>query len=522
MNAHESLGVQEQGLAPEGKKQFTLLERYASELKCQLRCFDRVVLQGTLVDVACPAAMTCRLYEAGLSLADLQTYAMPLRDEICANAERLAAEHGAQVEYVSRKFFRQEDRVASILARRGRQPGLVHVFRVKERARIYEVRRAGPRGVRLIQRQGHCLHFYFYFWHALLGLIYVRVPTWLPFGLQVYLNGHSVLAQDLAQAGSQYELCDNAFLDLAEPTRAQALSDGLNSAALHTELTALAKLCCPPCRRFPGGYHWSFMQVEYSWDLVFQSDAVVESLFEEIARTALTVVRADEVARFLGKKTPYTGPREVGSHLGGRVPGVRLRHRLGPTALKLYTKHHRILRLECTCNDVSFFHHYREVVHRDGTTEHKVASMKKSLHSLAALREVMQACLERYLHWLGALTDHSLGARRVDRLGEAKRDGAQRSHRAFNLFRRDDRQLCRTIARGEFAAAGLSNRRLRDLLPEWSSSRLSRALKRLRVHGLLKKIGRSYRYYLTKLGRALTLTALRLHEQIVLPTLASP
>jgi hypothetical protein len=524
MSADHNQDVQDKGRQPLEAKVPALLQRYAEEVESQLQCFDRIVLQGTLVDVAYPAALSKRLQEAGLSLGELTAFAQPLRDEICANAQRLAREAGAEVEFVSRKNFRQEERIAEVLARRGRQPGLVHVFRVKERATVFDLRRHGERKdqVRLIMRPGQCLHFYFYFLHERLGLLYVRVPTWLPLRLQVYLNGHSVLAQSLAQAQSGHELCDNAFLHVAEPARAQALSDGLKSQSLHTELAALARLCCPPSTRFAGGYHWSFMQVEYAWDIVFESSAVVETLFDELARAALQTVRCEDVARFLGKTVPAQRDTELASHFGGRAEALRLRHRLGPAALKLYSKQHRILRLECTTNDVSFFRHHREVEHKDGRHEYKVAAMKKNLSSLAALREVMRSSLQRYLDWLGTLLEHSEGQRRVDRLGQAQRDQAQRSHRAWNLFRADDRQLLRTAARGEFAAAGLSNRRLRELLPEWKSSRLSRALKRLRVHGLVKKIGRSYRYYLTKLGRGMVIAALRLHEQIVVPALATP
>ena len=48
---------------------------------------------------------------------------------------------------------------------------------------------------------GKCLHYYFYFIDAELGLIYVRVPTWAPFRLQVYCNGHSWLARKLTAEG---------------------------------------------------------------------------------------------------------------------------------------------------------------------------------------------------------------------------------------------------------------------------------------------------------------------------------
>ena len=45
---------------------------------------------------------------------------------------------------------------------------------------------------------------------------------------------------------------------------------------------------------------------------------------------------------------------------------------------------------------------------------------------------------------------------------------------------------------------------------------------RLRAHGLLKKIGERYKYYLTKLGRIVVTTALKLRELFVIPSLNEP
>ncbi len=47
-------------------------------------------------------------------------------------------------------------------------------------------------------------------------------------------------------------------------------------------------------------------------------------------------------------------------------------------------------------------------------------------------------------------------------------------------------------------------------------------IKRLRVHGLLKKIGKRYKYYLTKLGRIVVTTGLKLRELFVIPSLNEP
>jgi len=40
------------------------------------------------------------------------------------------------------------------------------------------------------------------------------------------------------------------------------------------------------------------------------------------------------------------------------------------------------------------------------------------------------------------------------------------------------------------------------------------------LHGILKKVGRTYKYYLTKLGRSVVTAALKLRELVVIPTLA--
>jgi predicted transcriptional regulator len=44
-------------------------------------------------------------------------------------------------------------------------------------------------------------------------------------------------------------------------------------------------------------------------------------------------------------------------------------------------------------------------------------------------------------------------------------------------------------------------------------------LKRLRTHGLIKKVANRYKYYLTKLGQRVLVTALVIREYFVQPTL---
>ncbi len=136
---------------------------------------------------------------------------------------------------------------------------------------------------------GKCLHYYFYFIDEDFGLCYVRVPTWAPFRLQVYFNGHSWLAQQLRGAGIDFAMADNAFLQIADPLRAQQLAKTLDAHTLHQHLDRWAARFCPVVGHFRGGYHWSFMQVEYATDVVFRQQAVFQPLYQAIVRTAVHV-----------------------------------------------------------------------------------------------------------------------------------------------------------------------------------------------------------------------------------------
>jgi hypothetical protein len=193
---------------------------------------------------------------------------------------------------------------------------------------------------------------------------------------------------------------------------------------------------------------------------------------------------------------------ELGNRFNIRIEGTRIKHTMGPVSLKLYDKFGFVLRIETTVNEVTFFKHYREVEHRDGSRETKWASMQKTIYSLPALRELLEAANRRYLEFLSAIEDPRNGRDKLEKLSQAVRQ-AGRSYPGFNFFDTDDEMLFRVIARGEFHISGMQNKTLRRFLHANNSGQVSRLLKRLRLHGLIKKVGRTYKYYLTQFGRSL-------------------
>ena len=66
------------------------MERHQDNIAGVISCFDRVVITGTLPDIGHAAAMAGYLGSHGVRLFDYALWAQPLRDEIRANAERLA------------------------------------------------------------------------------------------------------------------------------------------------------------------------------------------------------------------------------------------------------------------------------------------------------------------------------------------------------------------------------------------------------------------------------------------------
>ena len=330
-------------------------EQHEDEIGCVLSCFDRVVITGTLPDICHPKAMAGYLSYRDIRLFDYPRWAEPLRDEVRANAERLAAEAGLKIEFIRRfKAFRKEDRVQAILAERGRHPGLVHIFSATETCSSYRPWHDKASGKTFFKPiTGQCLHYYFYFIDAQFGLCYLRLPTWAPFRLQFYFNGHGYLAQQLTQAGIDFDTADNAFLRIADPLEAQRLADSLDAATVHRHLDHWAQRFCPVLRHFRNGVHWSFMQVEYATDVVFRQQAKFQPLYEAIVRTAVHVVKAKQVAMFLGHKLNANYQSEVGNDFSTRIQGTRIRHHMGPASIKLYDKAGLIARVECTVNDVT-------------------------------------------------------------------------------------------------------------------------------------------------------------------------
>lgn len=497
-----------------------IIDRYAKEIAGVLNSYDRVIIGGYLQPFGYAKGMTRYLYQNQIRIFDYpKGFAEPLRDEIRDNAKAIAAAQGLQIEFMSKSKERKEDRVQAILQERGKQPGLVCILSAMEQCRAYKPWHSPESGhTYLKDTQGKCLHYYFYFIDEELGLCYMRVPTWCPFQIQFYFNGHNALAAQLDKAEIEYELADNAFLHIGDFEQANDLAK-LNIERLHEQLDIYARQYCPVIDRFGLEIRWSITQAEFATDVVFRTQNSLEAMLPPLMETLIQAVKPADIATFLGRKLDSRYQDEVGNRFNHRWLGRRIKHTMGPVSIKMYDKFNAVLRIETTVNNVSFFQHYRTVAHRDGTTSKKYAKMKKSIYSLAPLAETLETVNHRYLTFISAIDTPEAGVEKLHRLTETVEFKDHR-YKDFNLLSEEDSSLLRHLLNGQFLIQGLSNKALRQLLPDKNSGQISRLLKRLRIHGLIRKVPKRHRYYLSVFGRQAAILALKLRELVLIPHLA--
>src|SRR6185503_16506397 len=167
----------------------------------------------------------------------------PLRDEIRANAEAIAQQADVAIEFIRDSKLRMEDHIQQILSQRGNAPGLVHILSAMETCATFEPWQDKSSGRTYLRHDtGKCLHYYFYFIDEQLGLCYLRVPTWAPYRLQFYFNGHSWLAAQLRKKAARFTLKENVFLDIEDFAKAQELADDFSVTRLHRRLDHWARL----------------------------------------------------------------------------------------------------------------------------------------------------------------------------------------------------------------------------------------------------------------------------------------
>jgi hypothetical protein len=121
----------------------TLIEAYNDKISGVLFCYDRIIINGvaggTGFSWGYTGGMTCFFNMNHLLVFDFATVFKPVTEGIINHAKEMAGKGGIGIEYIREpKAFRKEDRIAGILAHRGKGEGLVHIFSCLELCQTYK------------------------------------------------------------------------------------------------------------------------------------------------------------------------------------------------------------------------------------------------------------------------------------------------------------------------------------------------------------------------------------------------
>jgi hypothetical protein len=504
------------------------IARYAERISGVLSGFDRLIFRGTLRRFAYPDGLAKYLGSRGILLKDFAEFAHTATARVKTASELEASRAGRPVVYLESSRQNKERLALDIAERDHVEQGLIAVIQCVEPCVRFDIyRNRATKHLELVTRLGRCLHSYHYAIDPSFGLMNARIQTWLPFNIQVCLNGREWLARDMDREGIRYRRWDNCFPWLENVERAQLLMDEQLRTEWPQILDRIALRLNPAHPEIfgegPLGYYWSSYQSEWASDVMFRSPAVLAEIYPPLVLHAITSFSSPDVMRFLGHRVRNDFSGEIVSDFKDRVEGTRIKHRLRGNSVKGYDKL-SIFRVETTINDPSDFRVYRP---KEGGPEDDCAwrRMRKGVADLHRRAQVSQACNERYLDSFSAV-DTS------ERLGRIVHDVCQptiwkgKRARALRPWTDGDAALLAAVARGEFNLRGFRNRELLALVGgqlssdplarRRASAKVTRRIRLLRAHGLVRKLGSSHRYVLTSKGHDIVpaiLTAQRVSLQ---------
>lgn len=505
--------------------------KYRSDICGINSCFDRVIITGSLIPIAYLRGLNTFLSANHILLKEFLSYAKNLAETLKDQAKLLAEKEGAPYIYLNHSKMNKEKFIKTIINERGDHPGLVAVISVLEVDNSFDIyRNKDSKMLELISRKRKCLHIYYYFIDDTLGLCHFRIQTFFPFKVQIYFNGREQLARKMDTAGITYQKEDNCFNWISDPPKAQRLSDELDVPRLQILFDQWAERFVSILSQLRGkwniSYHWSIRQIEYAQDILFKSQERLDSLYHQLLQYCVLTVLPEDILSFLGKKLKGSQAGRIETSCRKSYLGYRIKHKNGAISIKMYNKVGSVLRIEVTFNNVSEFKVYREVHQRDGQTVTKLTNMKKSIYSLEHIVRIGKAAINRYLDFLSKMENNIDGVKELRQLTERKTEN-NKNYKGFNPLNKNDSIIFQTMLNGAFIANGFTNKNLKSSLSHklkeqnWNTSKVSRLIKRLRIFGLLNKVHKRYRYFLTEKGRLIITLCVKLRNMISIPALNS-
>jgi len=495
----------------------TVKEILMDKISLDIECVDRMYLNGYVKHLQMPGGLITFIREQMGFPIPSPMVMRPVTEAYRKGVEQYAKEQGIGIlSFV--KGVDKDQTVRNHLERFPGKQGVVLIGKAQEKALGYRAMRKdhGSKVWFEYSRQSmYVTYYYFYIWDQDFGLFFIKVCTYFPFDVKVCCNGHEWAKQQLRKEGIGFEALSNGFLSCENPERLQVICHQLDAEKIQALFDHWVEQLPWPLsaqQRAAGYAHQlSIWQLEVSRTQVFQDPAQGWALMEALIRDNLDLGRPDRVSLIFERKVTKATPSEFHTRVlrEGVQPIIRIKYK--HSALKQYLKDGRALRTEMVFNNTQDF------------------GILRSLENFARLVEMGYHFNNRLLEQEQISQDCFLSLHEMRSLGQSSltADGQRASALRFadpRLMAVLEVLACHAYIPKEIGNRSLRNaiaQRLEGVLDTYSSAQMTYDLRRLRLKGLIERIGNSHRYRLTTLGIRVVTFFTKLYHRLFAPGLAA-
>jgi hypothetical protein len=244
----------------------SIIELFEDKINGVFNTFDRMIIKGFLRPFFYQNGRMFYLSKENVLLKDFGKYAEKITEDITNNSKRLAAETNRPHIYLNSSKKSKEEIAKKVLKENPISEGLICILSVVEPcASSFEIfkNKAACR-LELQLKDGKCKHLYFYYLDKVFGFMHVKVQTWFPFDVQIYINGREYMSKEFDKADIQYKMYDNSFTYISDVERAQEIANKIEAKNFSDMFDYFAKKVNPQLSRifdiFKSGYYWCLDQ----------------------------------------------------------------------------------------------------------------------------------------------------------------------------------------------------------------------------------------------------------------------
>jgi len=197
--------------------------------------------------------------------------------------------------------------------------------------------------------------YYFYVFDDDFGPAFIKIGSYFPYPVKVWLNGHEWAKRQATVAGIGWTPLANGFAATEDPAGLQVICDRLGPTQIQAFFDRwLARLPVPLTQADrANGYWWelSMRQIEVSRTIVFDQPRNGRAFFEALVADNLDLGRPEQIELIFGRKILPSTTGVFATRVVTRGVDVTVNVGYKHSRTKEYFKEGRALRIETVVND---------------------------------------------------------------------------------------------------------------------------------------------------------------------------